>query len=528
MRIACLLFSIMLPATALHAQKNVRTTAPPFHALTLTTSNTFAPDATLLPGFPMLNGTPLVGYQGGAWIVNAAYPKGLAMFEPWQQNVSIPHGIVLAYKGGATGTFHCTTAASCAQNWEWFDLGKVPVKVAAGKTAPAGAKAAGYTCGIVPDDKGNWYLIPGMAALTNGAVMMRYRGGIITDPASWEGFILPVNGTAVANSGQGYGWCGAFFDGKFINFAPTSGGGNSITNLLRYDTTQPFQLSSLSSFDLSQVGGGTGPGTGTACCYESAAYDGKQNGYLIPCTSDLVVINTKQTFNVKGTYKRLSMSNLGKPGYPQVTGSGDLKAVQTIGAYIGAEKVWTPDGKTLWLYFAPFGPNPGGTHESTIVLTTVLRAQIGKCSPGIPGTQTCAGAFTPLDITAPTAIWEMFDLKNLTLNSAWSAARFLLPALFTTGSLVGQSTVGGYQLTWLNVHTPSDPVVGFVADYSNFYMRHHAGKSLSDTSAWDVAQRPKTQYNGIMGGPYDPISQTLYPSGPIAWPNPAVIQIGPL
>jgi hypothetical protein len=123
----------------------------------------------------------------------------------------------------------------------------------------------------------------------------------------------------------------------------------------------------------------------------------------------------------------------------------------------------------------------------------------------------------------------MFDLANLATNQAWAAGAFAYPPLYTPPSpLTNQLTLGGFQLTWLNVHNTADPIVGFVADYGNFYMRHHASHTLSDPSGWDVAQRPAGQANGCMGGGYDPVNQLLYVACPAATPAPSAWQIGPL
>jgi hypothetical protein len=90
-------------------------------------------------------------------------------------------------------------------------------------------------------------------------------------------------------------------------------------------------------------------------------------------------------------------------------------------------------------------------------------------------------------------------------------------------------TLGSFQLTWLNVSNPSDPIVGFVADYGNFFVRHHANKSLNDPTGWDVGERPIGQANGCMGGGYDAVHQLLFVACPAVSSQAASAwMIGPL
>jgi len=188
--------------------------------------------------------------------------------------------------------------------------------------------------------------------------------------------------------------------------------------------------------------------------------------------------------------------------------------------------VWNPAGTIEYLYLTPFASNTTtSSHATTVLLSTILRVPVATCSSPTAGAQTCSSGFTSLDITASTSTWEMFDVANLATNQAWVTAGFTYPPLFVPPSpLTNQLTLGGFQLTWLNVHNTADPIVGFVADYGNFYMRHHASHALSDPSGWDVAQRPAGQTNGCMGGGYDAPHQLFY----TACPNAPVWQIGPL
>ncbi len=160
----------------------------PFTLLTLTTQNSFAPSASLLPGFPTVSGgNPAQGYQGGVYINNTA------IFTPWQYGQSIPHGTVLAYTGGPSGTFHCTSAAACGANWSFFDMANaanLPLNCPSGFGAcPAADSASGYTCQVILDNNSKVYYIPG--ADQQFPVMMSYNAlgsGGIANPANYTYF----------------------------------------------------------------------------------------------------------------------------------------------------------------------------------------------------------------------------------------------------------------------------------------------------------------------------------------------------
>jgi hypothetical protein len=509
----------------------------PFNVLTLTTQNPFAPSTSLLSGFPTVTGgNPAEGYQGGIYINNTA------IFTPYQYDVAIPHGTVLAYTGGPSGTFHCTGPASCAANWSFFDMtntGNLPLNCPSGYGAcPAADSASGYTCQVILDNNSIMYYIPG--ADQQFPVMMAYNAlgsGGITNPANYAYFSAPSKSSG-SPLGAGYGWCTGVFDGRYVYYAPTAGGTYANSTFLRYDTQagafpRGFVISNFSHYDLANGPGGTTAGVANSCCFLSSAYDGQQKIYLLPHQGGwLTVYDTMANggFTASSSYKVLNMANLGTSGYPQVTGNGNLKAIQTLATYVGGQMIWNTAGTTEFLYMAPFGGNPAATsYAGTILLSDVIRVPVATCSPGVPGSQTCSGTFTALDITASTSTWEIFDLANLVTNRAWAAAGFPYPPLYTPPSpLTNQLTLGGFQLTWLNVHNLADPIVGFVADYGNFYVRHHASHTLSDPSGWDVVERPAGQANGCMGGGYDPVNQLLYVSCPAATPVPSAWQIGPL
>jgi hypothetical protein len=512
-----------------------------FSALTLTTSHPFLPTSTLFPGFPTVTGGHLAyGYQGGL------YTDGMALFTPQQWNVSIPQGTLMAYTGGSSGTFACTNATSCAANWDYFDMTGLSLACPSGATCPGSDAPTGYTCGQIVDGAGIVYYIPGFDQQT--PAMMSFNpngshgsgGSAVSNASNYAGFLAPTKGTS--NLGYLYGWCTGVFDGRYIYYAPTGGGTTLNTNFLRYDTLAAawpggFVIANFQSVKLSSSGFLNDTNAGG---FLSSAFDGGRYIYLLPIhnAGTMVRYDTTASFTAGSSYKEFLLSNLGTSGNPQVIGNGNLHAMQTgVGGpgYVGGQMVWNPAGTIEYMYWAPFGGNTGASYSSTWLLSDVLRVPAATCSPGVPGTQTCSGTFTALDITASSSTWEIFDLANLATNQAWAAAGYASPAVFGAASsysnntLANQMVLGAYQLTWLNVHTPSDPIVGFVPDYGAFFIRHHVSKTLSDPSGWDVVPRPSSQANGCMGGGYDAVNQLFYLACPgSAGAVPVAIQLGPL
>jgi hypothetical protein len=532
MRILILFFGLLaslLAQTSTSGKVTVKGTtqmsaaAPaPFNILTLA-SRSLAPTTTLFTGFPTVSGHPAQGYQGGIYVNN------LALFTPWQWSVQIKQGTLLGYSGGPSGTFQCTNPTSCAANWDWFDMSTLALNCPATYVCPAADSATGYV-GLVLAN-GIVYYTPDAA--NQFPVFMAFNpfgsagpgGTSVSNAANYTSFSAPTAGTSPL--GRTYGWCTAVFDGRYVYYAPTNAGAYKNANFVRYDTTGAFAISNFQNFDLSTL-----PGGAINAGFESSAFDG-QRVFLLPTNGgDLVVYDTTQSFtNASGTpYKVLNLANLGTAGYPAVIGTGNLHAVQTQNDYIGGQMAWNPAGTIEYLYMAPFASNTSTTsHATSVLLSTVLRVPVATCSSPAANTQACPSGFASLDITASTSTWEMFDLANLTTNQAWATAGFAYPPLFAPPSpLTNQLTIGAFQLTWLNVHTPSDPIVGLVADYGNYYLRHHVSHTLSDPSGWDVGLRPGGQTNGCMGGGYDAVNQLLYPACPPASPIASVWQIGPL
>jgi hypothetical protein len=552
MRVILLLFALLSSALAqtstsgkvsIQGTTQMSAKAPAlFNVLTLT-ANSFAPSTTLLPGLPVAGAGHAEGYQGGANI------NGEAVLIPWQYGVTTPHGTVLGYFGGSGGTFHCTTSTSCAANWEYFDMSTlVGTQVLCPTTCQTGATAKDWVGNLPEDSQGNYYFVPALSAVPIGGAFVRYNGLGLTTAANYSGFLLPCQGTSAAGCagttvstylGRGYGWCTGVFDGRYIVYAPTAGGSTQNSNVVRFDTqgggaypsgNAPFVIQYFSHVDISAF-------DAHACCFLSSIYDGGRYTYFLPVAGngssngDMARYDTAcGTFTSSSCWSFLSMPHLGTSGYPQVSGSGNLARIQTGGYYVGGQMVWSANGQTLWLYMAPFANNPGDTAQSGQQLgSNIIRMQAGSCSPGTPGLQGCTGTFTASDIFSSSSTWQIYDLANLTTNKAWTNAGFVYPPLFPASSpLAGQLTIGGFQLTWLNVTTPSDPIVGFVTDFGNYFVRQHEEKPFSDPTSWDVGLRPSGQASGCMGGVYFPATQTYVVACPAASPTASAWQISSL
>src|ERR1700735_4324715 len=352
-----LLLSLALCGIAL-GQFVTSTIPAPFNILALTWSS-FKPTASLLPGLPVVGSGFAQGYQGGFVANNIAY------FVPWQWNAKIPHGVILAYNGGPTGTFGCTDAP-CA-DWQYWDMSTLPI-TCPGYACSSNSSARGFVANPVFDGT-YWYLFPDIADLATGfaPVLLRYNGFGITNAFNYSTVGLPCRdpadtaacaGSTVSTytgggtaTSTGYGWCSGVFDGRYVYYAPTNGGASGInTNLLRYDTTLPFALAGLSHYDLVALAGG-----GVNGGFESSAYDGHQKMYFLPTNGgDMVVYDKTLSFTASTSYKAFNFSSLGTSGNPLVTGSGNLHSIQTQTDFIGAQMVWNPAGKIEYLYMAPF------------------------------------------------------------------------------------------------------------------------------------------------------------------------------
>lgn len=533
--------------------------------LTLSTMNAFAPAINnLSPSgcvgaacFPSITSggagctvstpCPSEGYQGGRWLPpDSNYPNGAAVFIPWQYGTAIPQGVVLVYKGGPGGVFHCVGNTQCLANWEWFDLTTLGLTCPATFTCPTNATEKSYVGNLPMDNNGWLYFIPDLTGIAAGSVFIRYNthgSGGFTNAANYQGFIAPCQTTAkpgcAATSpstqlGSGYGWCGATFDGRYIYYAPTKGGTTVNNNVVRYDTTQPFTIQNFQHVDLSTLSGGS-----TLDSYLSAEYDGVRYVYFMPTSGAMARYDT-QTGNFTSTgWSFMNLSSLGTSGHPQVIGISNLAAIQANGYYVGGQMVWNSADTVEYMYMAPFATKPcagiagqsGSNFGCAIPQSQVIRMPVATCSGGTPGAQGCAGTFTPLDIFASGFVWGIYDLAGLTTNQAWTAGGLPYPPLLINTphafALGNQLSVGGFQLTWLNTHNTADPIVGFVTQIGQFFVRHHVGAAIFDPSGWDVSIISNNQFVGCMGGGYDTVNQLLYEACPAASPGPSTWQIGP-
>jgi hypothetical protein len=187
--------------------------------------------------------------------------------------------------------------------------------------------------------------------------------------------------------------------------------------------------------------------------------------------------------------------------------------VSNLAGFTGAMGVWDAGHQNEYLYLVPWATYPDGT-QTPQVQTTVARVRIGSQS-GSTWSEvdiTASGSSTNTLVSA-TPNWEIFDLNNLTTNPEWAKNGWPQPATYTTGSLTGQSMIGGFQGTWINTAS-SSPRVGFGADISQFWVEHDVSHALADPTGWYVARVPAEHKNGTFGGGYDAAHQIFYPSPP--------------
>jgi hypothetical protein len=255
-----------------------------------------------------------------------------------------------------------------------------------------------------------------------------------------------------------------------------------------------------------------------AAAFQSAIYAGYRFIYFIPFRNKLLVrydteYGTPGTpnpaaFTNPAAYTVLDPTQLGTAGLPQVTGVGS--ATNLVG-FTGAAVVWDSSHQNEYLYMVPWAIYVSATPT---VQSTVARVRIG--------TQT-GSTWSEVDITstatssntlvAATPNWEIFDLNTLTTSPRWAANGWPVPAVYSSGTLEGQSMIAGFQGNWINTASAS-PRVGFGADLSQFWVEHDVSHALADPTGWYVAQVPPQHRNGTFGGAYDATNQIFYPSPP--------------
>jgi uncharacterized protein (TIGR03437 family) len=467
-------------------------------------------DPTTLSGLPTITASdgstlPAVGYQGGDLV------SGKVLYYPWavltatgtniQETISaaVAYGVMMSYDASTSGF-------TDASNWTFFDMTTVD---------PA---AGGFNAAVVVGT--NVYMVP--IGNHNGglpAFVLYDATKAVNDSTAYQFVDAPPRGGAL---GSTYGWCEGVFDGTYMYYVPnmdpdagtsTSASPTFSGNVIRYNTTTPFSLSGggWSSFDMTTV-------NPQAAAFQSGVYDGHRYIYFIPFREKIMVRYDTQygtpgtpnpaAFTNPAAYTFLDTTQLGTTGLPQVVGQG---SATKLAGFTGGAVVWDAAQQNEYLYLVPWAVY---TSTTPTVQSTVGRVRIGTQS----GT-----AWNAVDITSTAAStssligatpnWEVFDLNTLTTNPQWTKNGWPYPAIYSSGALVGQTMIGGYQGTWINTSSAS-PRVGFGADVAQYWVEHDVSHALADPTGWYVAKVPPQHRNGTFGGAYDAVHQIFYPASP--------------
>jgi uncharacterized protein (TIGR03437 family) len=493
----------------------------PFN-LVQTKSNSFTVGPSTLSDFPTIAATSTtggkevlnsVGYQDGA------YAAGKAVYFPWQvlnggttwvETIAdtIPQSVIVTYNAADQ-----VSGFNDAGNWSYFDLTNLSW---AGKgTVPN--SPAGYQGGAIQGTI--TYPTPNSAH----PVFFSYDAAqAVTSTSAYETFVPPPEGGTLGNR---YGWCTAVSDGRFVYYVPLGNKTNGLSgNIFRYDTTLPFSdIGSWAAFDMATSV------SSNAEAYQSAVYDGYRYVYFIPFIKPVIArydtwgggsAADPASFTNPASYTILDPTTLNTAGKPTITGQG---SPANLAGFTGAAVDWDSAHQNEYLYFVPWATYPGnptggvGTGaQNPILQSTTARVRVGTMT---------GSTWTAVDITststdaATSPEWEIYDLQNLTTNSAWPAS---WPTIYgaDAGAFQGQNELAGFQLAF--VDNTVAPLVGFVADKSQYFVLHDVDHALYDPSGWYVSPVPASYKAGTMGGAYDTVNHILYASSPEG--NQTVVQ----
>jgi uncharacterized protein (TIGR03437 family) len=484
-----------------------------------TKANDFTVGTSTLSDFPTIAATTTtgapeklnsVGWQDGAYVA------GKAVYFPWQilnggatwvETIAdtIPQSVIVTYNAAGQ-----VAGFNDASNWSYFDLTNLSW---AGKgTVPN--TPAGYQGGAIQGTI--TYPTPSGAK----PVFFSYDASqAVTSPSAYETFVPPPVGGALGNH---YGWCTAVSDGRFVYYVPLGKVNGASGNIFRYDTTLPFSdIGSWAAFDM-----GTNVSS-LAEAYQSAAYDGYRYVYFIPFLKPVIArydtwgggtAADPASFTNPASYTILDPTTLNQPGKPTITGRG---RAANLAGFTGAAVDWDSAHQNEYLYFVPWATFPGnvtggvGTGAQNPVLqSTTARVRVGTMT---------GSTWTAVDITSTSTDagtspeWEIYDLQNLTTNSAWPAG---WATIYGAGQFQGQNELAGFQLAF--VDNTVAPLVGFVADKSQYFVQHDVDHALYDPSGWYVSPVPPSYKAGTMGGGYDTVHHILYATSPEG--NQTVVQ----
>jgi|HubBroStandDraft_1064217.scaffolds.fasta_scaffold08122_3 hypothetical protein len=485
----------------------------PFSVLSLA-HYSFTPGAATLSGYPQvtIGGTTYdqIGWQGGT-----CCPNGEAIYYPYQViptgqsgwtaaiHAGVAHGVMLEYNinAGASGF-------GTASNWTWWDMnaglnwyGKSTSPGCVGGYQPPNNPTCldtigGYVDGVVVGTK--IFPVPGPRSCPY-CVLLMYDSSIgdITDAAAYQTFTPPLDGTTL---GQ-YGWTGGCYDGTYVYYAPLSNPADGLVgNILRYDTLGTFG---------NYPGGGTPNAwlhydisanvSSSAAGFFGCAYDGYRFVYYAPTQNTVVVrydtwnggLGPDGTgFQVKTNYAAIDITQLGSSGQPSYSGQGS--AANLAGAHGGGRIVWDKAGANEYFYLIPWASAFTG---DPVLSTTAVRVRVGTMSGA---NWTCA------DITGAGALgcssapsWEIYDLAYLQGNIAWKST---WAKTFTSGIFAGESTIGGFQLSW----PTASGLIAFVPNSGEFFVEHDPSYHLYDPAGMVVGgPRVTGSPNAAFGGPYN-------------------------
>ena len=490
----------------------------PFTLLSIT-ANTFTANPSTLPGLPTIptvdgNGAPCnanaTGYQ------TAQYLSGKVIYGAWQTNcgagggtwtggiaLDIPNPAMMVY----TPPSNNITGFSNAANWQFYDLRNLSWNGKGTTNNTPGSymftATIGNTIYATPNGGNAVPVLPKIG----GSVFLSYdTTQSVTNPAAYQTWAPPADNTTM---GQ-LGWCTGVCDARYCYHAPSENATDGANgNIFRYDTTLPFTSnSSWSNYDLRSPGGAW---RSNAKSFQNVVYDGHRYVYFIPYFFNwLIRYDTwnggsgldGSGFTNAANYVEIDPTTLNSAGKPTATGLG---SVANAFGYTGGVIQYDSAGNQ-YLYLVPWATYKGSS-GNPIFTTTTVRVRIGTLISAV---------WSPIDMTSTStnpAIspnWQYYDLNLLQANSSWQAG---WPKTYASGSFAGQTTIGGFQLGWAST-VGGINMAGFVADTSQFIVRHIVDNNLYDSAGWFVQQIPTGYKTGTMGMAFDATNNILYPAPP--------------
>ncbi|MEM9608233.1 MAG: LamG-like jellyroll fold domain-containing protein [Actinomycetota bacterium] len=206
-------------------------------------------------------------------------------FSPYW-NGSTAHGEVLRYD--TSGDFN--TVGS----WAAFDPGAGGV----------GVDADGFNR-MVSDGRFLYFVPDVNGTSTHGEVLRYDLDAPFADVGSWAAFDPGANGVGVDPDG----YRDATFDGRYVYFAPYQNGASPSGEVLRYDTTQTFEVaSSWTTFDPSANGVGT-----DATGYDGAEFDGRYV-YFAPASNSSGAHGEVLRYDTSGDFTTVGSWSAFDPG----------------------------------------------------------------------------------------------------------------------------------------------------------------------------------------------------------------------